>query len=88
MHVPDAGVWVVKLEGEEAVTVLDDKCPHLGCKPNWNATRNIFECPCHGSEFDMNGNVKKGPASRRMPQLYLEEENSNTFMVSDRPPPR
>uniref|UniRef100_A0A7C4ARE9 Rieske domain-containing protein n=1 Tax=Desulfomonile tiedjei TaxID=2358 RepID=A0A7C4ARE9_9BACT len=88
LHVADAGVWLVKTRDHEAVTVLDDKCPHLGCKPNWNPSRRVFECPCHGSEFDAQGFVKKGPASKRMIELYLEEENASTFKVSERPSSR
>ncbi len=68
--------------------MLDDRCPHLGCKPNWNASRRVFECPCHGSEFDARGFVKKGPASKRMLELYLEEETPTTFKVSERPSSR
>ncbi len=84
LHVADAGVWLVKTKAEESVTVLDDKCPHLGCKPHWNASREVFECPCHGSEFDAKGFVKKGPASKRMLELYLEEQDATTYRVSER----
>jgi len=88
LHVAGAGVWLVRTKGDGAITVLDEKCPHLGCKPIWNATRRLFECPCHGSEFDVEGSVKKGPATKRMSELYLEEADASTFIVSDRPSSR
>ncbi len=83
-HVPEAGVWLVKTQGQDTVSALDDKCPHLGCKQNWNPQRNLFECPCHGSEFDIQGSMKKGPAAKGMPHLHIEEVSSTTLMVSEK----
>jgi cytochrome b6-f complex iron-sulfur subunit len=40
-------------------------CTHLGCVIK--ATAEGFECPCHGSRFAPNGDVKKGPAPRPLP---------------------
>jgi cytochrome b6-f complex iron-sulfur subunit len=42
------------------------KCPHLGCKPNFCDTNYWFECPCHGSRYDRLGTKVKelGPAPR------------------------
>jgi len=83
-HVPDAGVWLIRIQDQETISALDDKCPHLGCKQNWNPQRNLFECPCHGSEFDIEGNMKKGPATKGMPRLHIEEVNPTTLMVSEK----
>ena len=48
------------------VTTMFQKCPHLGCKPNFCASNFWFECPCHGSRYDRLGiKVKElGPAPR------------------------
>lgn len=35
-------------------------CTHNGCEVK--KTRTAFECPCHGSEYDLNGKVVSGPA--------------------------
>jgi cytochrome b6-f complex iron-sulfur subunit len=42
-------------------------CPHLGC--TIQKTETMFTCPCHGSQFDRQGNVRHGPATR--PMTYL-----------------
>ena len=41
-------------------------CPHAGCKANWDKEKNHFICPCHGSKFDKDGNVVKGPATQNL----------------------
>lgn len=39
-------------------------CTHLGCIVSRHAGK--FECPCHGSKFDDNGNVLAGPAPKAL----------------------
>ena len=55
-------------ENGEAVAVLST-CTHRGCEVR--KLRTKFECPCHGSEYDLRGNVLKGPAPEPLEQYNV-----------------
>jgi cytochrome b6-f complex iron-sulfur subunit len=60
----DRQIWVVR--NERGLYVLVSICRHLGCTPNWFDDQQRFRCPCHGSIYDIYGNVKGGPAPRTL----------------------
>jgi ubiquinol-cytochrome c reductase iron-sulfur subunit len=38
-------------------------CTHLGCVPIWGRGEyGGWYCPCHGSQYDASGRIRKGPA--------------------------
>ena len=38
-------------------------CPHLKCSLIFNEIERTWDCPCHGSKFDIDGNVLEGPSN-------------------------
>jgi menaquinol-cytochrome c reductase iron-sulfur subunit len=49
--------------------VFATECTHLGCGVQWNGVDQKFLCPCHGAEFDSEGQVVKGPAKAPLKRL-------------------
>jgi len=56
-------------------------CTHLGCLVEEDGEN--FTCPCHGSKFDSNGLVLKGPAEKNLQSLQVElnEDSSLTLFA-------
>ena len=50
-------------------------CPHLGCRFAWNESATKFECPCHGSQFALDGEHLAGPAPRGLDPLPLRDQS-------------
>ncbi len=66
--VPEAQAALLPTEqGYKAVSLV---CPHLGCLVE--AKKDGFICPCHGSEFNLDGTLRKGPADQPLTPLQLE----------------
>jgi Rieske Fe-S protein len=40
------------------------QCTHMGCLLRFNRAERSWDCPCHGSRFDVDGAVLEGPAQR------------------------
>ena len=55
-------------DGEGAAHVVPLTCPHLGCALDWNEDDQSWDCPCHGSRFDIDGRVLDGPAQKNLPR--------------------
>jgi len=51
---------------------LNSICTHLGCVVPWSKSANRFCCPCHGSQYDENGKVVRGPAPLSLALAHLE----------------
>lgn len=51
---------------EDGLVALYGVCTHLGCLPKWSDTNGRFECPCHGSKFELAGQYIEGPAPRAL----------------------
>lgn len=51
--------------------VFSTSCTHLGCRIK-QIENGKFICPCHGSEFNLQGEVLKGPATKPLRKLKYE----------------
>jgi cytochrome b6-f complex iron-sulfur subunit len=53
-------------DSEKIIRIFNAHCTHKGCIVKYSEKNNRIECPCHGSQYDLNGNVLKGPAQRSL----------------------
>lgn len=44
------------------VYAVNPICTHLGCNLSFNDGDRTWDCPCHGSQFDIEGRIIQGPA--------------------------
>ena len=51
-------------------------CSLLGCTVPWVDKEKRFACPCHASEFDIQGGVISPPATRALDIYHLFIENN------------
>ena len=56
--------WLVNTDA--GVNTLYKICTHLGCIYPWSDAAGIFACPCHGSQFKLDGTYIAGPAPRNL----------------------
>ena len=48
--------------GKGLFSKRERKCPHMGCRLEWNLQEQTWECPCHGSRFSEEGELRDNPA--------------------------
>jgi cytochrome b6-f complex iron-sulfur subunit len=63
-------VPTILIHDNKGFTALSLVCPHLGCTVE--SQPEGFACPCHGSRFDLQGKVRRGPAAKPLTQLRVE----------------
>ena len=52
----------VSRDKDGALRAVSPRCSHLGCELTWNADEGTWDCPCHGSRYDADGNLLTAPA--------------------------
>jgi glycine/D-amino acid oxidase-like deaminating enzyme/nitrite reductase/ring-hydroxylating ferredoxin subunit len=57
------GDTVAAFRGDDGVLhAVSASCTHLGCRVTFNTAERSWDCPCHGSRFDIDGRLLEGPA--------------------------
>lgn len=78
LKIDDGGI--VKIGNKKVGVYLDKKnkyhiiepiCTHLYCDLVFNKGDKVWDCPCHGSRFDVDGKVLHGPACKPLNQIKI-----------------
>jgi nitrite reductase/ring-hydroxylating ferredoxin subunit len=82
-EIPPGEGALVKMHGKQVAAFRDDSgelhlrsavCTHAGCTVHWNGFERCWDCPCHGSQFSVDGEVLAGPAAKPLsPGPELED---------------
>ena len=86
-------VGTLETVGSEPVCIARDSggvyamtltCPHAGCDigQTGSVSPQGLVCGCHGSEFDANGNVVRGPASQPLDHFAVTVDASGNLSIN------
>jgi cytochrome b6-f complex iron-sulfur subunit len=64
-----------------AVMAIWQKCVHLGCRVPTCIPSQGFECPCHGSKYNIHGEYEAGPAPRNLDRFGVEENDVGDLII-------
>ena len=74
----DVPVVLINLDGT-SFRALSAVCTHLGC--NVRPSGRFLQCPCHGSTYDLEGRVTRGPAERPLRVFETQTYNDRVDVV-------
>jgi len=72
---------LVKFENESVALYRDESgkihsvssaCTHIDCSVAWNTAEKVWECPCHGSRFSMDGEMYTAPARKDLEKIQIK----------------
>jgi cytochrome b6-f complex iron-sulfur subunit len=80
--------YVTQYQG--GLRALYQKCPHLGCRVPFCDSAQQFQCPCHGSIYNIIGDYLGGPAPRGLDRFPIRIQDGrvlvDTSNLIDGPP--
>jgi len=77
---PVGPVLVVGTSKTTNLIAVNPTCTHAGCTVEWKGDAKKFQCPCHDSEFGVDGKVQKGPAQAPL-KTYVAKIEGNSVLV-------
>lgn len=72
--------WLVNTDA--GINALYKVCTHLGCIFPWSEAARIFACPCHGSQFKLDGTYIAGPAPRDLDRFEFRVLDANGNVIA------
>lgn len=60
--------------GDSVIRAFTSVCTHSGCSDSWQFSNSLFECTCHNSLFNTNGEVVRGPANSDLTEFSVSRD--------------
>jgi Rieske Fe-S protein len=72
---------------KKSLKAFDGKCTHQGCRVIATNTPglSVFDCPCHGGQFDANGQVLRAPPTQPLAPVGMKHDAQAAVWVIDEP---
>ncbi len=65
----------------QGLYALSTQCTHMGCTVSFRHMRKIFTCSCHGSKFNQEGAVLRGPATTNLSWFFIGIDEQGRLYV-------
>lgn len=71
---------IVNYKGQQAavykdesgkIYIVSEKCTYEGCDLFWNGEEKVWQCPCCGSKYSIEGKVVHGPATMDLTKINV-----------------
>ena len=63
LELPKESTDCINIDENRKEHIVYNICPHLKCSLIFNEVEKTWDCPCHASRFDIDGNVIEGPST-------------------------
>jgi Rieske Fe-S protein len=72
---------IIVVNHDGTLAALSAVCTHMGCTVDYNKETGRVHCPCHGSEFALDGSSTKGPAKRPLKRYVAALVNEQVVIA-------
>ena len=69
-------VLIFRNSNNKEIAAVNPLCTHQGCTVKLDAEGKALACPCHGSQFALDGKVVKGPATKSLGNFPVKQEDN------------
>jgi len=66
---------------EKGPIAVSRTCTHLGCKLNYRFESKLLICPCHRSEFSIDGRRTNGPAKKDLTVFPVDTQRDEAGVI-------
>lgn len=79
-HVSPVPIWLARISDTE-IRAFYQADPRNGCPVIWQAARQLFIEPCHGSSYALDGSYVRGPSQRNLDRFEVTISLGGTLSI-------